>query len=509
MDKDILNELEEEQLETILKNVKDRSGGRKENVKALFDEKTGLETVKKAGSRPGFRRIAGIAAAAALALLLGTGGFMAVKESKAYAEAADFFSENGLDKEGLTRAEIKAVYRDVREETFSYSKTAEVISHSMRENEIPGYEIIEKGEELPKEMMRDIIAAISARKNAEGIRYGIRIKYVHHDEGDGWNEEVGSYAEKYDGTELLWQVTFDGIYAEKLIECEDGIAVVAVGYSGPSYVTHTTLTRIDGNGNVLWKKPLGETDETFCAALYEADGGFAVFGRKDGSFRFTRLDMDGNTVLRKVTKGFTKGILNAAHYKDGYLIQLFDRMRGEFASFAKVGADGCVTEEYSFSAKDEEYHIADMIEYGGRIYLSGYAVPYDTESEYGSPGMRDQLMPIMLYCAKKMSETGVNDIPELTRMMQEHYTAMLLRIEPEDGSTEDFCEVKGGFGGRLGVDENGLLTWEVCGISCMEYSPATNAFSFYGLARTVRYGLNAEGLIEYKLDTGEYESFVK
>ena len=37
---------------------------------------------------------------------------------------AEFFNEYGLSTEGLTRGEIKEVYRDITARTFSYSKTA-------------------------------------------------------------------------------------------------------------------------------------------------------------------------------------------------------------------------------------------------------------------------------------------------------------------------------------------------------------------------------------------------
>ena len=76
-------------------------------------------------------------AAAALVLLLG--GMSAVvisAEAKEYRKAVTFFEENDLPMEGLSRAEVKAVYRDITTSSFTYEKTADVIRRA-----VPGYEI--------------------------------------------------------------------------------------------------------------------------------------------------------------------------------------------------------------------------------------------------------------------------------------------------------------------------------------------------------------------------------
>ena len=61
-------------------------------------------------------------------------------DAKEYKDAIEFFEVNQLSNEGLTRREIKLVYRDIRTNTFKYSKTGEVINNSLT-FKIPGYEI--------------------------------------------------------------------------------------------------------------------------------------------------------------------------------------------------------------------------------------------------------------------------------------------------------------------------------------------------------------------------------
>lgn len=48
-----------------------------------------------------------------------------------------------MSTEGLTRGEIKEVYRDITTKSFTYSKTAEVIRNSISSDNIGGYEIVQ------------------------------------------------------------------------------------------------------------------------------------------------------------------------------------------------------------------------------------------------------------------------------------------------------------------------------------------------------------------------------
>ena len=54
-----------------------------------------------------------------------------------------FFKEYDLSTDGLSRGEIKKVYRDIKTQAFAYSKTAEVIEKSISQSTVGGYDIFQ------------------------------------------------------------------------------------------------------------------------------------------------------------------------------------------------------------------------------------------------------------------------------------------------------------------------------------------------------------------------------
>ena len=80
-----------------------------------------------------------------LVLLLcgGFGTLAFAAEAKVYNDALVFFDTHGLSTEGLTRGELKAVYRDITTQAFTYSKTAQVIGTSLSSEKVDGYEIFQ------------------------------------------------------------------------------------------------------------------------------------------------------------------------------------------------------------------------------------------------------------------------------------------------------------------------------------------------------------------------------
>ena len=68
-------------------------------------------------------------------------GTYAIKvEAKEYQNAVEFFEANELSLDGLTRYEIKEIYKDITTNKFEYEKTGEVIVESIK-NKVPGYSI--------------------------------------------------------------------------------------------------------------------------------------------------------------------------------------------------------------------------------------------------------------------------------------------------------------------------------------------------------------------------------
>ena len=84
-----------------------------------------------------------VAACIVLAVCIAVGVPALRAEAQEYRDALAFFQANGLSVEGLTRAEIKAVYKDITTKSFTYSKTGQVIQNSLTQEQIEGFEILQ------------------------------------------------------------------------------------------------------------------------------------------------------------------------------------------------------------------------------------------------------------------------------------------------------------------------------------------------------------------------------
>ena len=169
------------------------------------------------------------------------------------------------------------------------------------------------------------------------------------------------------------------------------------------------------------------------------------------------------------------GIRNAASLGDGYIIQLWNQFSGDTALLYKMDRDGILTDSFSYEEDDVDYYIMDMVEYEGQVYLSSYAVPKQQDE-----GGRHEIAAILDYLFSK--EDGGWDISaeELTPIVRDNYTAMLLICDPEGGAPKTFYSVKGSLGGDLSVNTSGQLEWNVESITTTFFSPATSSFSIGG-----------------------------
>ena len=137
-----------------------------------------------------------------------------------------------------------------------------------------------------------------------------------------------------------------------------------------------------------------------------------------------------------------------------------------------------------------------MIEFGGRVYLSAYAVPKQTDG-----GGRHEIANILAY----LFDNNIWEISseELTPMVRDNYTAVLLLCDPEGGTPEIFYSVKGSLGGRLTVNDTGELGWDVESVVSTFFSPATNSFTIGGTCQVFCYTFDNAGTLLRQEDTGE------
>lgn len=98
---------------------------------------------------------------------------------------------------------------------------------------------------------------------------------------------------------------------------------------------------------------------------------------------------------------------------------------------------------------------------------------------------------------------------ELTKLVRDNYTAMLLVCNPESGEPKTFYSVKGSLGGELTPDEEAKLIWKVERITDTRLSLATSAFTIAGASSIYEYVFDNNGILLSQEKTGEVVDFMR
>lgn len=436
------------------------------------------------------------ALAACLVLAVGLTCFTVAAEAKEYTAAVEFFTENGLSTEGLSREDVKAVYRDITTQRFTYGKTAEVL-----ERAVPGLEIDQK-EPSPEELaaLWNKNFWMDAQPDV-GISY--RVDYQEKlDETLGFDVLDRSILECYQDDNLIWTAEFPTlvVFVEDCLYTSSGTVVWGHNDTWSSeQPTYSSLALVNEGGNILWQRQLdhGFQYEYVEQVLDNGDGTWAVISLGDFEYLcLSQYDTKGNELSLCKTEVGKLGIWNAARLGDGYLVQLGNRTDGETARLAKLDREGNLIDNFTYEGEDCSYYITDMVEFEGWVYLSAYAVPKQTDE-----GGRHEIANILDYVfSKDILEISSE---ELTPMVRDNYTAVLLLCDPNGGIPKTFYSVKGSLGGDLSANDAGELTWDVESVVNTFFSPATSSFSIGGTCQVFRYTFDTAGNLIQQKDTGE------
>lgn len=441
---------------------------------------------------PAYRKWLALAACLALAVSLVGVAFAA--EAREYGAAVAFFDENGLSTEGLSRSDVKAVYRDITSQHFTYDKTAQVI-----ERAVPGLEIDQR-QPTPEELAALWDRNVWRNTRPEtGFSYRVDVR-EKLDEGLGFDVLDRSVLECCRDGDPIWTAEFPGIYVEDGAHTSAGTAVWGHNDTWSSeQPVYSSVARVDESGNILWQRQLdhGFEREYIAAVVDNGDGTWAVVSRGDFEYLcLSQYDADGNELFNYVTEVGNYGVWNVVCLGDGYLVQLGNTMDGETARLVKLDREGGLLDTFTYEGEDCDYTIIDMIEFGGRVYLSAYAVPKQTDG-----GGRYEIADILAY----LFDNDIWEISseELTPMVRDNYTAVLLLCDPEGGVPETFYSVKGSLGGKLAVNKAGELEWDVESVVNTFFSPATNSFTIGGSCQVFCYTFDDSGTLLSQKDTGE------
>ena len=467
-------------------------------AKAL--EKAGLQPKKRFGSR--LLLVAALAVILAAALV---GCYVA--DVVEYNRAAEFFDLNNLSTEGLDRSQIKRVYRDITTESFRYDKSAEVIADSADSR------VVVDG--------ADISITNTMNNNWAADNSGNSIFDPIPVEGVCYSYDTAAYPDsmfansvaKYVDSEKVWAAQINDFQFRGAIPMGD--RVFCYGYHDTSFFGGgavqikenekciDAVMLSDSDGKALWTLSCyggEELPREIEAACLTPDGRIAAAGTGDlySTFNYSNepypvtvsiLDPDTGAVLGSVSaevKGFCS-VCRMACLSDGYLleIQTYSDDTGYISEFIKIGADGGLLSRCRYDSADTTYRIEDMIAVDGRVFLSATARPVNSK----------------LYEDVEIEQDDMTyDFGSYSDMWRDRargeYSAVLLVIDSESGEPGQFWSVGGAFGGALGVDSGGCLTWQVGRIIAAGYSPYTNSFSLYGVTRRYDYTFDsAENLL--------------
>ena len=454
---------------------------------------SGMQTAKKR-----FRVRWGVLAACLAALAVIASGVAAFAiEAKEYETAVAFFEDNGLSTEGLTRSEIKAVYRDITTKSFTNEKTAEVLQQA-----VPGWEI-EQDEPTPEELKAVWDKNIWTKPvSNKGISYRIDSKYVI-DQQKGLAVLDKSILECYQDGKIIWSAELN-FFVEDYASTKEGTVLWGqseiVSFSS-SVTIYGWIALVDKEGSVVWQKRLNHNfkNESVASILRNEDGTLAVISRGDRKYLcLSCYDANGKELnFHKTEVGYFR-IRNAARLGDGYIVQLWNQSNGDTALLCKMDREGVLTDNFSYEDDRSDYYITDMAEFEGQVYLSAYAVPKQQDE-----GGRDEIANVLDYLFSKGAGRVDITSEELTPIVRGNYKALLLLCDPEDGVPRAFYSANGSLGGRLSVNESGELEWKVESITSTFFSPATSSFTIGGRCKVFEYRFDAAGNLTARTDTGE------
>lgn len=504
--------------ENKIKSVFGKHDADKESIRKSVIEKAEQVETKKHG----FARIKPILYAC-ISLLIVAGclsGYMLTVDAKEYREAVEFFDEYGIETEGLSRTEIKAVYKDITMKTYSYEKTAELFNKLSVEMFNTTLESTDKAS-LEALWNRRNSGFYIDIKNESGIHYSV--VYEQISAGDKDNAPIDrAVIICLDGETEKWRYVlpydmyvFEG---ENLLPCENGLIVYGSKDFCGANSGNACAFMLDASGALLWEyEDVKASTEIETAALYKNK--IALFGKRDEYsssgdatgriyFRtFTVLYTDGKLVYKNEEKSDVNFRQEtAAQIGDYYLVKQF--ICGEnyewTPELVSVSEEGMLTNKFTYSEGGVTYKIQDIISLDGKVYLSAL-LPKTDDNEFEKE-FNSLEREFLAYWEKTGKETGMpaSYDEKMNKLFETQYSAALL-ICDGDAVIKKAYSVDNARAGTLEVNENGMLSWlvirvdKVCNVSPVISSRRVDinstAFSFV---------FDGEGKLTEKTELGTY-----
>lgn len=435
-----------------------------------------------------------------LLLIIGLTVYAAAAGAHEYKTAVEFFEENRISTEKLTREEIRTVYRDITKKTYSSEKTLEILENYAVEfiSEDPGTLSRDELDALwDKVTHRDELREGNTFAVGGGITYSVfwdssEKEFVpgntengsvplYTETGDGVSEvteepgipdEVNSggtyYPVKYlvkrqDGKEI-WRVRLphdeiDYADTDTLCECGENILVPGCVNGFGTWHENACVICFDKNGKKLWSYRDNTEGLSYTSAVTDGEKIWLLgSGAMDSGYKtlFTVLDLNGRELLN--VPDAPENYLRydaSAKIGDRILVRIFTNGKWRLCAYSLTGER---LDCYSYSEDGVMYEIRDIVSAGGLVFLSTDR-PARTEEEFGNCFY--QVMKDLSYKNSAANgEEPLQDDGRLLSLISEQHTAILLTVT-ENGTVERAYEVKNSKPGTLSTDENGNVIWQV------------------------------------------------
>lgn len=469
--------------------------------KIIFDEIKNQINIKSKKQKNVFHLkyvFAGLVVLLAMFTLTGLGIHSIKVEANEYQAAVDFFESNQLSLEGLTRTEVKEIYRDITTKTFKHEKTGEVITNSIKDK-IPGYEINLENTSADYllsvwEYWDQIIQ--QEVENEKGVYYD----YRSYDDTSDYIKTVFS---KYENNVQKWNIELY-YYIDGFKEYNNYLIVYGhqLSYYSTENLEKAYVTKINNAGEIIWQHEFLDSSK-FYNIFVNTDNTLTVFLNKTYKSSYLKMYHIGNNgeVSLKNEKYFDGGyIKNIAKLNNDYLAYI--TYTDYDSQFIKINNEGNIDNEFTYEDEKYRYFFTDMIEYNGKLYLSAYSVPYFDGHVYERRETWEitNIMKTMYYNNEKITDEFV------LSLFNEKYKAVLFVCDNESGKLTDFYTANSAIGAELHIEDNNLI-WNVEYFKTMMFSPLTSSFTYGGVTEVHDYIYDNNGILLGTINTEELRIF--
>ncbi len=500
---EILYSLEAEDLGPLL----DKKYGKDLNNqnKAALYEKAALKTGAETKTRRKPRLIAAVIAAV-FVISLAFGIYAYALDVKEYNEAVSYFSSIDYPTEGMSRGEIKRLYRTIITAPADLSDKGEKDAYAV----ITGIDI----------------NSISVQSD-ENTGTWYELSTV-----DKYGKPCLQYLIKHDGEDAVWTFGGDGISVNNYCPADGGVIVCGgVTKDTPKKNrSYQFFALLDDNGQTVWQT----VDEPESEASYYSAYAVAMLKREDGTFlalgdfvtgegenitsvfTLTGIASDGSVISRKEipTNDMFEGVRfafagDSMPFGGGFISHL---TAGIDIGYVMISADGTLSDVFAFAEDGYDYEIVDMIAHEGKLYLSVDAVRELQGSNKPSNYDSRRVFLLSTLLKKLISpSSALYHSYFCTDILKENCDALLIVCDPDSDMPYTYYKESGAMADVLGRDEEGRLIWKTKSIDYgvtyykrYDSNPSGKMLQVYGGYTEYKYTFDKDGRSAVKVNLGTH-----